>query len=179
MSSLVHGENHPIFIWFLHKWSGWYVGRTFQVVFCPSNLWKYTFSWCPHLMKLFQISHLLDFWHFCIIVLVPIVLCTNGTCSVFCPSVWLVLFPAVSSTWEYVISVALSSKKHWPNLCTCLLPSAPQCKSCSQRSWSELSIKRLGHAAETSVLLAQTSSLAEVSPAPDKSALSTFLSARN
>lgn len=56
------------------------------------------------------------FLAFCIIVLVSIILCTNGTYSVFCYPVWLVLFPAVSSTWKYIISVALSSKKHWPKL---------------------------------------------------------------
>lgn len=56
-------------------------------------------------------SHI-RFLAFRTIVFILIVLYTNGTYSVFCPSVWLVLSPAVSSTWGYMISMALSLKKH-------------------------------------------------------------------
>lgn len=121
------------------------------------------------------------FLAFCVIVLVlKSFLHLNGIYFVFCPSVWLVLSPAVSSSWGYLISMASSLKKHHQSglcLCNCFLSSAFQFKSLLT-TLLILSAHKCDES-EMSVPLAQTPSLPEVSPVPSESALSTVFSARH
>lgn len=132
-------------------------------------------------MKTFQISQLLDFWHFVSLFWFPqyfaqmaptlfSVLLSDLFCSLLCP-----LHEDTSFPW---LCRQGSIGQSCLCLCTCLLPFAPQCKNLLTTFLLLTAVRLLGNAAETSVLLAWASSLAEVSPVPDKSALSTFFSAR-
>lgn len=106
-------------------------GENISGCLLSSKFVKYTFSWCPHLMKIFQISHLLDFWHFVWLFwfpeyfaqMAPILfsILSDLFCSLLCPlheDPWFLWLCPQGSTGQSCLC-----------LCTCLLPSAPRCKS--------------------------------------------------
>lgn len=107
-------------------------GENISGCLLSSKFVKYTFSWCSHLMKIFQISRLLDFWRCVSLYWFPeyiaqmaptlfSVLLSGLFCSLLCP--------LHGNAWFLWLCPQRSTGLRCLCLCTCLLPSAPQCKS--------------------------------------------------